>query len=166
MPFVGMLFTGIMVTESGPKTLEYNARFGDPETQALLRLLKSDLLEILMACVEGRLDEVEVVMEEEACAVVVVSSEGYPGNYWKGDVIEMEERHGKGDVRFFYVGIEVRGDGKLVTAGGRVLAVSATAKTLEEAVAKAYEGVGMVRFEGMHFRKDIAYRYAFLHLGA
>ncbi|KUJ16250.1 phosphoribosylamine-glycine ligase [Mollisia scopiformis] len=157
-PFVGMLFTGIMLTKSGPKTLEYNARFGDPETQTLLPLLKSDLAEIMSACVEGRLHDTDIVMNNESCAVVIVSSEGYPGPYPKGDHIEMDGRHVQGDARFFYAGTALNEDGSLVTASGRVLGVSATAQTLEEAVAKAYEGVRTVQFNGMHYRKDIAYR--------
>ncbi|TVY56462.1 Bifunctional purine biosynthetic protein ADE1 [Lachnellula cervina] len=126
-PFVGMLFTGIMLTKKGPKALEYNARF-------------------------------DVDMGDKYCAVVIISAAGYPGSYPKGDRIEMENRHASGDVLFFHAGTSLEDDGTLVTAGGRVLAVSATAETLEQAVRDAYQGVSTVKFEGMHYRTDIAYR--------
>ncbi|TVY16707.1 Bifunctional purine biosynthetic protein ADE1 [Lachnellula arida] len=157
-PFVGMLFTGIMLTKTGPKALEYNARFGDPETQTLLPLLETDLATLMVACVQGHLHEVDIDMGDKSCAVVIVSAAGYPGSYPTGDRIEMENRHASGDVLFFHAGTSLEEDGSLVTAGGRVLAVSATASTLEQAVRDAYQGVSTVKFEGMHYRTDIAYR--------
>lgn len=99
IPYMGMLFTGIILTKSGPKCLEYNARFGDPETQTLLPLLKSDLAELSIACVQRRLHEVDIVMEDKSCAVVIVSSAGYPGQYAKGDEMRMTHRHEAGDVK-------------------------------------------------------------------
>ncbi|KAK0105376.1 hypothetical protein ONS95_004248 [Cadophora gregata] len=162
IPFVGMLFTGIMLTKDGPKTLEYNARFGDPETQTLLPLLNSDLAEIMTACVNGRLHEIDVEMESKFSAVVIASAAGYPGSYSNGKTIRMNHHHiakaGDGNITFFHAGTKLREDGDLLTSGGRVIAVSATADSLEEAVKRAYQGVSMVEFEGMHFRKDIAYR--------
>ncbi|KAM0788795.1 Bifunctional purine biosynthetic protein ADE5,7 [Microbotryomycetes sp. NB124-2] len=158
IPFVGMLFVGIMLTPNGPKTLEYNVRFGDPETESLLSLLKSDLAEILLACVERRLDSVQFEMKDEAAVTVVLASKGYPGSYPKGIEITFDAL--PQNVTVFHAGTALK-DGKLVTSGGRVLAVTATAPTLKQAQALAYEGVKSVHFDGMTFRKDIAYR-AFL----
>ncbi|KAM0745647.1 aminoimidazole ribonucleotide synthetase [Meredithblackwellia eburnea MCA 4105] len=160
MPFVGMLFTGVMLTKNGPKVLEYNVRFGDPETQALLALLspETDLADILLACVERRLDCVTFAMKKEFAVTVVLASPGYPGNYPKG----LEITFGKlpENVNVFHAGTKLV-DGKVVTDGGRVLAVTATAKTLKEAQTLAYEGVKAVHFKDMVYRRDIGYR-AFL----
>ncbi|KAK4056611.1 Bifunctional purine biosynthetic protein ADE5,7 [Microbotryomycetes sp. JL221] len=158
IPFVGMLFVGVMLTPNGPKVLEYNVRFGDPETQSLLSLLKSDLAEILLACVERRLDSVKFEMKEEAAVTVVLASQGYPGPYPKGVEIMFDTM--PQNVTVFHAGTAIK-DGKLVTSGGRVLAVTATAATLKQAQALAYQGVKAVHFDGATFRKDIAYR-AFL----
>ncbi|XMA10674.1 hypothetical protein WAI453_003465 [Rhynchosporium graminicola] len=150
-PFIGMLFTGIMLTKSGPKTLEYNARFGDPETQTLLPLLESDLATIMKACIERRLSEVEITMSDRSSAVVVVSSGGYPGKYQQGDEIQMDDRHSlsddAGSITFFHAGTSLLPDGSLHTSGGRVIAVKL-----------AYRGVSTIRYKDMHYRKDIAYR--------
>ncbi|KAI8972518.1 phosphoribosylglycinamide synthetase [Pilobolus umbonatus] len=156
-PFIGMLFTGIMLTESGPKVLEYNVRFGDPETEVVLPLLSddTDLAEIMMACVEGRLDAVSVTLKNAFAATVIIASGGYPGNYAKDKVITLPQN--KKDVTFFHAGTSIK-EKKLVTAGGRVLAVSATATTLREAVDRAYEGVRAVQFDQMYYRKDIAHK--------
>ncbi|SGY79196.1 BQ5605_C008g05071 [Microbotryum silenes-dioicae] len=161
MPFVGLLFTGIMLTADGPKVLEYNVRFGDPETQSLLALLaaETDLAEIMLACVEGRLDSIKIAMKDQAAVTVVLASKGYPGKYGKGVEISFDEL--PKDVVVFHAGTAKSTDGKVVTDGGRVLAVTATAATLKEAQALAYKGVACVHFEGATFRKDIAYR-AFL----
>ncbi|ORY98221.1 phosphoribosylglycinamide synthetase [Syncephalastrum racemosum] len=161
-PFVGMLFTGLMLTASGPKVLEYNVRFGDPETQVVLPLLgdDTDLAEVMQACAEGRLDAVTVTLKQAYGATVVIASPGYPGSYPKGKEITIGEL--PKDVTVFHAGTAVK-DGKLVTAGGRVLAVSAIASTLREAVDKAYAGVKCIQFEGgMEYRTDIAHR-AFKH---
>ncbi|CAO3666861.1 hypothetical protein G6F70_004244 [Rhizopus microsporus] len=160
-PFVGMLFTGIMLTASGPKVLEYNVRFGDPETEVVLPLLSddTDLAEIMMSCVEGRLDAVAITTKNAFAATVIIASGGYPGSYAKGKEITLPEN--TSDITIFHAGTKVV-DNKLLTDGGRVLAVSAVANTLREAVDKAYVGVKSIQFENMYYRNDIAHR-AFKH---
>ncbi|GAA5844448.1 hypothetical protein JCM11251_001666 [Rhodosporidiobolus azoricus] len=161
IPFIGMLFTGIMLTPNGPKVLEYNVRFGDPETQSLMALLSddTDLADLMMACVERRLDCVKFEMKKEAAVTVVLAAKGYPGSYPKGDEITFDPL--PQNVHVFHAGTKATPEGKVVTNGGRVLAVTATAPTLKEAQALAYKGVDCVHFEGKTFRRDIAYR-AFL----
>ncbi|KAH0535951.1 hypothetical protein FGG08_007147 [Glutinoglossum americanum] len=156
-PFVGMLFTGLMMTESGPKVLEYNVRFGDPETQTLLPLLSSDtdLAEVMVACTEHWLDAVDIRIEPKFSATVVVAAGGYPGPYAKD--VEMKLDVAKEGIQFFHAGTTMV-NGTLKTSGGRVIAASATADTLEIAVSNAYKGVDSIHFEGMHYRKDIAHR--------
>ncbi|KAI8377475.1 phosphoribosylglycinamide synthetase [Radiomyces spectabilis] len=160
-PFVGILFTGIMLTSSGPKVLEYNVRFGDPETEVVLPLLgdETDLAEIMMACVEGRLDAVSITIKQAFAATVIIASGGYPGSYAKGKQITIPAT--TEDVTVFHAGTALK-NGQLVTAGGRVLAVSAVASSLREAVDKAYGGVKSIQFENMQYRTDIAHR-AFKH---
>jgi phosphoribosylamine---glycine ligase len=154
-PFRGIIYPGVFATEEGVQVFECNARFGDPETQALLLRLKSDLLEIAVACVEGKLSEVPVAWSDRPSVVVVMASEGYPGAYRTGVPI-----HGldavDSDVVVFHAGTRRREDGELVTAGGRVLGVAATGLTLEAARAKAYDNVARISFEGAHYRRDIA----------
>ncbi|CAG8465525.1 17068_t:CDS:10 [Acaulospora morrowiae] len=161
-PFVGMLFTGLMITNSGPKVLEYNVRFGDPETEVTLPLLSddTDLAEIMLACVERRLDSIRVKTKPGFAAVVVIASDGYPGSYIKGKEISIAEV--PSDVIIFHAGTNLK-NGKLVTSGGRVFAVSGIANTLRGAVDKAYNGVKVINFEKMIYRKDIAHR-AFAYL--
>ncbi|KAG0169732.1 Bifunctional purine biosynthetic protein ade1 [Apophysomyces sp. BC1034] len=156
-PFVGMLFTGLMLTKSGPKVLEYNVRFGDPETEVVLPLLsdETDLAEIMMACVEGRLDAVAITIKNAFAATVIIASGGYPGSYAKGKEIVIPAT--PQDVTVFHAGTDLK-DNKLVTSGGRVLAVSAVASTLREAVDKAYAGVKSIQFDDMYYRNDIAHR--------
>ncbi|KAH8119908.1 bifunctional purine ADE1 [Phellopilus nigrolimitatus] len=154
-PFVGMLFTGFILTEAGPKVLEYNVRFGDPETEAVLLLLESDLAPILLACAEHRLDSVEVKIRTGFAASVVLASQGYPGSYPKGKVIDVGVL--PSNVHVFHAGTSEK-DGKVVTSGGRVIVVSSVASTVKEAVDLAYEGVSKVSFEGATYRKDIAHR--------
>ncbi|KAI9277594.1 phosphoribosylglycinamide synthetase [Sporodiniella umbellata] len=156
-PFVGMLFTGIMLTASGPKVLEYNVRFGDPETEVVLPLLSesTDLADILLACTEGRLDAVQITLKNAFAATVILASGGYPGRYAKGKKIQLPEN--TADITVFHAGTKAT-EQTWVTDGGRVLAVSAVAGSLREAVDKAYQGVQAVTFEGMHYRKDIAHR--------
>lgn len=179
-PFVGVLFTGLMLTKSGPKVLEYNVRFGDPETQTLIPLLTedTDLAEVMIACVRGDLKSDSIKMNAKASAVVCVVSGGYPGAYATGVKVEINETAtGEdasmslllnfsansivtdilGNLNFFHAGTKLV-DGEWRTSGGRVMAVSATADTLKEAVELAYEGVSMVHFEGMFYRRDIARR--------
>jgi phosphoribosylamine--glycine ligase/phosphoribosylformylglycinamidine cyclo-ligase len=153
-PFVGVLYAGLMLTEHGPHVLEFNCRFGDPETQAVLPLLESDLLEIALACAEGRLDEVQVRWREGAAVCVVLASAGYPFHPESGKTIHGLDNGGE-NIAYFHAGTE-QVDGQLVTAGGRVLGVTAWAESLERAVAEAYQAVNRVRFEGMQYRKDIA----------
>ncbi|BGP39265.1 Bifunctional purine biosynthetic protein ade1 [Rhodotorula kratochvilovae] len=161
IPFIGMLFTGVMLTPKGPKVLEYNVRFGDPETQSLLALLsaETDLAELMLACVERRLDCVKFEMKKEAAVTVVLAAKGYPGSYPKGDEITFDPL--PENCYVFHAGTKATPEGKVVTNGGRVLAVTATAPTLKEAQALAYKGVDCVHFEGKTFRRDIAYK-AFL----
>jgi len=155
-PFVGVLYAGLILTDEGPKILEFNCRFGDPETQAILPLLQSDLLEILTACVESRLPEVEprVVWSEGAAVCVVLASGGYPESYPKGlEITGMDDL--PKDILAFHAGTAIQ-NGKITTHGGRVLGITAFAADLMQARERAYEGVEIVRFEGMQYRKDIA----------
>ncbi len=154
-PFKGILYPNLMATENGLQVLEYNARFGDPEAQALLPLLKSDLLEIVTACVEGRLADVLVEWEDSASVCVVLASGGYPGPYETGKPISGIENVAQ-DILVFHAGTRNQDDGQLVTAGGRVLSVVATASTLEDARALAYSNLAQIQFEGRHYRTDIA----------
>lgn len=152
----GVLYAGLMLTADGPKVLEFNARFGDPEAQAVLPRLDSDLAETLLACVEGRLGEAKVAWSPEACVTVVLASGGYPGEYRTGFPIEGLEEAGKSDrVAVFHAGT-ARRDGRVVTEGGRVLAVSALGTDLADARARAYRAASRVSFEGAHRRSDIA----------
>lgn len=157
MPFIGTLFTGLMITKDGPKTLEYNVRFGDPETQTLLPLMSqdTDLAEIMVACTEGWLDSVDVKVQDKFSATVVVAAGGYPGTYPTGTAMTLQTP--PEDINHFHAGTTVK-DGQLQTAGGRVIAANATAETLEEAVKRAYVGVEHISFDKMQFRKDIAHR--------
>jgi len=154
--FQGVLYFGLMLTPKGPKVVEYNARFGDPETQVVLPLLKSDLLEIFEACIDGTLDQVDVSWHGGSCACVVLASGGYPGKYESGKVISGLGDL-PGDVAPFHAGTR-REDGKFVTAGGRVMALSARGETLEKALETVYAALPSVSFEGMHYRKDIGRR--------
>ncbi|CCG84956.1 protein of unknown function [Taphrina deformans PYCC 5710] len=154
-PFLGLLFTGIMMTKSGPKVLEYNVRFGDPETQTMLPLLESDLAELVLACVDRRLDAVSISVKKEFSATVVVVAGGYPEKYAKGNPITVNPVASNTSV--FHAGTTKRGS-ETVTAGGRVLAVTSTASTLRAAVDDAYQGVAQVSFKDSFIRKDIAHR--------
>lgn len=155
-PYVGVLYAGLMLTPDGPKVLEFNCRFGDPETQVILPLLETDLVDILLACVEGRLDQVEVGWRPGACATVVLASPGYPGAYPKGLPISGLDEVAGGDVVVFHAGTARRG-GRVVTAGGRVLAVSGLGPDLPAALRRAYASIERIRFEGVHFRRDIGW---------
>lgn len=155
MPFVGCLFTGLMMTESGAKVLEYNVRFGDPETQSCLPLMSSDLAEIMEACVEGRLDQCELKTSGESAATVVVVSKGYPESYPKGKPITLKSLPER--VQLFHAGTTFDGQ-QYKTSGGRVIASTATGPTLKEAVDLAYQGVACIEYEGKEYRRDIAAR--------
>jgi phosphoribosylamine--glycine ligase len=152
----GVLYAGLMITPEGPKVIEFNARFGDPEAQVILPRLESDLAEILLAAAEGRLAEVEIRWKEEAAVCVVMASEGYPGSYRTGLPIRGLPEPA-GDRIVFHAGTRREGD-RIVTAGGRVLGVTALGSVLAEARNKAYDAVESIRFQGAHFRRDIADR--------
>lgn len=155
-PYRGVLYAGLILTKNGPYVLEYNARFGDPETQAILPRLKSDLLPFFLEIAEGRFPQGELQWDERYSLNVVLAAGGYPGAYQKGAVITgLEGLKGKEDVFVFHAGTGQNERGELVTAGGRVLSVTALGATLKQAQEKAYEVVYEVRFEGAHFRKDI-----------
>lgn len=158
-PFRGVLYCGLMLTAEGPKTLEYNVRFGDPETQAILRRLDSDFAEIALAVAQGRLSDVKPRWSGEAATCVVMASAGYPGNYSTGKTIAgIDEAERLDGVVVFHAGTKLNADGEVETAGGRVLGVTARAATLEDATAQAYEAVSKIRFDGMQFRRDIGRR--------
>ena len=154
--FKGVLYFGLMKTKDGMKVIEYNSRFGDPETQVVLPMLKTDLLDIFEAVTDERLADIRIEWEEGACVCVVLASGGYPVKYEKGKVIEIGALDP--DVFLYHAGTAVK-DGKLVTAGGRVLGVSAKGATAEEAREKAYENVRKISFDGMHYRTDIGIKY-------
>ncbi len=154
-PFKGVLFLGLILTQDGPKLLEYNARFGDPETQVVLPRLRTDLLDIFLAVVDGRLDEIDIEWEDNAVACVILASGGYPGSYNKGYPIRgLEQLDGCQDIIIFHAGTRREKD-QFLTDGGRVLGVTAVAEDLDTAVKNAYKGVDLISFEGMHYRRDI-----------
>jgi phosphoribosylamine--glycine ligase len=154
-PFKGCLYFGLMLTKDGPKVIEYNSRFGDPETQVVFPRLKTDLVDILEAVIDERLEEQNIEWSDEACACVVMASGGYPAAYKKGIEIHGLNADGQVDgVTVFHAGTECK-DGKFYTNGGRVLGVTALGKTLDEALARAYSGVEKIHFDGAHYRHDI-----------
>jgi len=157
-PFVGCLFVGLMLTADGPRVVEFNARFGDPEAQVVLPLLENDLLDVMLACVEGRLKEVDLRFRAGAAANIVLASPGYPGAYPKGLPIDGLAEADELGVTVFHAGTDYDEDGMLVTAGGRVLGVMATGADLPEALARAYAGVEAIQFEGKQYRRDIGWR--------
>ncbi len=156
--YQGVLYAGLMLTAAGPKVLEFNCRFGDPETQPLMQRLKSDLCETMLAVAEGRLDEIELKWDERPAVCVVASARGYPGKYDTGEVITgLAEAGGMPDVQVFHAGTATR-DEKIVTAGGRVLAVSALGESIEKAKERAYAAMAKIHFDGMYYRRDIAWQ--------
>ncbi len=155
-PYKGVLYAGLMLTAGGPRVLEFNVRFGDPETQPILMRLKSDLLEVLLAVCDGTLDEVTLKWDPRPAVCVVMASQGYPGSYQKGKKITgIKEAQQSGDVMVFHAGTTER-DGDIVTSGGRVLGVTALGKTIADAKARAYQAVDKIQFEGAYCRRDIA----------
>ncbi len=157
LPYVGCLYAGLMIKDGVPKVVEFNCRFGDPETQVVLPLLEGDLAQIMLACAEGRLKEQKFSQKEGAAVCVVLASGGYPGSYVKGrEITGIEEAEAAGAV-VFHAGTAAK-DGKLVTAGGRVLGVTATAPTIREARNAAYTAASKISFEGCFCRQDIAWR--------
>ncbi len=156
-PFRGVLFIGVMLTETGPVVLEYNARFGDPETQVLLPRLDGDWLDVLGACARGELSKIELRWHDEPTVCVVMASGGYPGAYEKGVPIEgLSEAESLEDVLVFHAGTTRDASGRTTTAGGRVLGVTAAGRDLAAARDRAYEAVARIRFRGEHHRNDIA----------
>ena len=155
-PFTGILFTGLMLTEDGPKVLEYNARFGDPETQVVLPRLKSDLVDIFEACIDGTLAEQSIEWEDNAAVCVVLASGGYPVQYQKGYPIQgLDSFCGREDLTIYHAGTAFDAEGRIVTSGGRVLGLTALASTLEEAIQKAYAHIDQISFQDCFYRHDI-----------
>ncbi len=155
-PFRGVLFAGLMITKNGPKTIEFNARMGDPETQVVLPRLKTDLVDIILAAVNGRLNELEIEWQEEAAVCVILASEGYPASYPKGRVISGLEAAEQAGALVFHAGTSTNGEGEFVTNGGRVLGVVGRGRDIAEARNRAYEAASLIHFDGVHYRKDIA----------
>ncbi|MGZ5537493.1 MAG: phosphoribosylamine--glycine ligase [Chthoniobacterales bacterium] len=156
LDFRGLLFPGLMMTSEGPRVLEFNCRFGDPETQAILPRLRSDLVDLLEATIDGRLDDIEINWDSRVAVAVVMASGGYPGKYETGRTISGLDSLGKmKDVHVFHAGTK-RENGRIVTAGGRVLAVAALGESIEQARTRAYAAVAQIEFEGAHCRSDIA----------
>ncbi len=153
-PFRGILFLGLMMTKTGAKVIEYNARFGDPETQVILVKLKTDLVEICEAILNQTLDEINIEWQTGSSVCVVLAAKGYPQSAQTGDVIYGLEREFE-DVKIFHAGTARDSDGNYITNGGRVLGVTASAETLDEAIEKAYRAVGKISWSGMQYRRDI-----------
>ncbi|HIY97809.1 MAG TPA: phosphoribosylamine--glycine ligase [Firmicutes bacterium] len=151
-PFKGVLYFGLMITKKGAKVLEYNARFGDPETQVVLPRLKTDLYEIFDAIIDGRLSDVDIQWTDDACVCVILASGGYPESYKKGVPIAIGKL--PEDIVLYHAGTAFK-DGKLVTSGGRVIGVTAKGKDIEEARKKAYDAIKNIHFDGMFYRHDI-----------
>jgi phosphoribosylamine--glycine ligase len=155
-PYQGILYAGLMITPEGPQVLEFNVRFGDPETQVILPRMESDLLDLLYAMAEGDLENVDLRWNKNAAVCVVIAAKGYPGSYEKGQEISGLEMAGEDENTIaFHAGTTLK-DGKAVTNGGRVLGITSVAPTLQPAIMRAYEGVNKIHFEGMYCRRDIA----------
>ena len=153
--YKGVIYFGLMITPEGPKVVEYNSRFGDPETQCILPRLKTDLYEIFEACIDGNLDKINIQWDERACCCVIAASGGYPVSYEKGFVISgITEAESEGTV-VYHAGTALDDNGNYVNNGGRVLGITAMGQDLKEAVDKAYKGISHILWQDMHFRKDI-----------
>jgi len=156
--YIGMLYVGLMLSEGGPKVLEFNVRFGDPETQAILPRLKSDLVEVMVATIEGNLDKIGLVWDRRPCICVVVTSGGYPGNYEKGkEIFGLDKAARLEDTVVFHAGTKKEGE-KYFSSGGRVLNIAALGEDLEKARARVYQAIEKINFEKMYFRRDIGWR--------
>ena len=154
-PFKGCLYFGLMLTNDGPKVIEYNSRFGDPETQVVMPRLKTDLVDIINAVIDEKLDEIDIKWDNGAAACVVLASGGYPGKFEKGMIIKgLDKSRGAEGVTVYHAGTKLS-DGRFLTSSGRVLGITATAPTVEEALEIAYDHIGKISFNGMHFRTDI-----------
>ena len=157
-PYRGVLYAGVMITKTGPQVLEFNVRFGDPETQPIMIRLKSDLLDVLEAVTKGKLDEATMDWEKRPAVCVVLASGGYPGHYEKGkEITGLREAAAMKDVKVFHAGTTAK-DGRVFTSGGRVLGVTALGKTVKEAQERAYEAAKVIHFDGVQYRTDIAGR--------
>jgi phosphoribosylamine--glycine ligase len=157
-PYTGFLYAGLMISPDGtPKVLEYNCRFGDPETQPILLRLKSDLVEMCLAALDGRLGEIRAEWDDRASLGVVMAAGGYPGPYRKGDVISGLPQREAEDLKVFHAGSNIQDQG-IVTSGGRVLCVTALGETVSLAQARAYERVGQITWDDVYYRTDIGYR--------
>ena len=156
-PYCGCLYAGLIMTADGPKVIEFNARFGDPETQVVLPLLDSDLVRIMEDCINGTLADADIKWKSSAAVCIVMASGGYPGKYDNGHVIQGLQEAQKQGAYVFHAGTAIH-DGHVVTNGGRVLGVTAIGPDIEQAVGKAYQAVDCLTFTGMHYRRDIAHR--------
>jgi phosphoribosylamine--glycine ligase len=155
-PYKGVLYAGVMVTAGGARVLEFNVRFGDPETQPILMRLKSDLLHVLLAVCDGTLDQISLEWDPRPAICVVMASGGYPGDYQKGmKITGLHQAQQLEDVVVFHAGTK-EDNGNIVTNGGRVLGVTALGESISNAKARAYEAVDVIKFEGAYYRKDIA----------
>ncbi len=158
IPYKGVLYAGLMITKDGPQVIEYNCRFGDPETQVILPRLKTDLVEVFLACAKGKLADLKIEWDPRPSATVVMASQGYPGSYVKGKVLSGLEAASRLDDTYVYHSGTVRKDGQTVTSGGRVLSVTGVGKDIRQALERAYAGVSLISFEGSHHRRDIGWR--------
>jgi phosphoribosylamine--glycine ligase len=154
----GVLYAGLMITKDGPKVIEYNCRFGDPETQVVLPRLKTDFVNVCLAVAQGKLSHLQIEWDERPTACVVMAAKGYPGSYPKGQAITgLDEAGKKPDSMIFHAGTALH-NGNITTNGGRVLCVTGIGETIERAVQRAYQTLEVIHFDGGHFRKDIAWR--------
>jgi phosphoribosylamine--glycine ligase len=154
-PYTGVLYGGLMVTDDGPRVMEFNARLGDPETQVVLPRLKSDLVDIILGVINNNLKQVDAEWSDDACVGVVMASGGYPGSYKKGFLITGWEDIDE-DITIFHAGTELNAEGEVITSGGRVLTMVATSKNIAKAREKVYNNISRLHFEGCHYRSDIA----------
>jgi len=158
-PFIGFLYAGLMIDKSGaPKVIEFNVRFGDPETQPIMLRLKSDLLDLLEAALDGRLDRVQAEWDPRPSLGVVIAAGGYPGKVRSGDVISGLDKDFGRDVKVFHAGTKLDAQGRVVTAGGRVLAACALGDDITQARDRAYKAARSIHFDGAFFRRDIGHR--------
>lgn len=159
IPYTGFLYAGIMITQDGtPKVLEFNCRFGDPETQPIMMRLQSDLPQLCLAALAGKLDTVTAKWDSRAALGVVMAAEGYPDNYRKGDPIQGIDQANSADLKVFHAGTKIEANGDITTSGGRVLCVTALGENVTQAQARAYEGVAQITWQGAYYRTDIGHR--------
>ena len=156
--YKGALYAGLMIADGKPRVVEFNARFGDPETQAVLPRMKSDIVPIILACIDGTLDKMKMEWTDEPAVCIVMASGGYPGSYEKGKVINGLDTVAKMDnVMVFHAGTAVKDD-SIVTSGGRVLGVTALGNSIENAIKKVYEAVEKISYDGAYYRRDIGHK--------